>query len=294
MEVRQMIFKMLPPKDLANCRLICRQTNHQIQEDFMLMRIIWSRVPTQTCMDEAENGNIDFFAALTEFATDPNPTSNARGKTPLHYAAEEGHLEVCQLLLERCEDKNPADGDGWTPLHEAADGGHLEVCCLILEKCDDKNPPGKDGVTPLHLAAQEGELEVCRLILEKCEDEYGTDNMDEYTNPADEYGQTPLHNLAAQVWPLHRGMAPLHIASRTGQLEVFRLILERCEDKNPADDSGQTPLHIAAERGCLDLCGLILERCGDKSPTDEDGETPLELASRRGHHKIVELIQSYL
>ena len=49
------------------------------------------------------------------------------GFTPLHYAAKEGHLDVCRLILERVEDKNPEAIGGWTPLHSAADNGHLEV-----------------------------------------------------------------------------------------------------------------------------------------------------------------------
>ena len=30
------------------------------------------------------------------------------GLTPLHYAAQYGHLEVCQLLMKNLIDKNPA------------------------------------------------------------------------------------------------------------------------------------------------------------------------------------------
>ena len=56
-----------------------------------------------------------------------------------------GHLEVCRIILERCEDKNPADEDGETPLHRAAEWGRLEVCRLILERCEDPNPADETG-----------------------------------------------------------------------------------------------------------------------------------------------------
>ena len=99
LEIRQMIFKMLPPRELAKCRLICHQWNHEILEVKMLMRKIWSNITAERCIQEARNGNIEFFLALIEFAKDPNPSAK-HGWTPLHLAALNGHLEVCQLILD--------------------------------------------------------------------------------------------------------------------------------------------------------------------------------------------------
>ena len=61
--------------------------------------------------------------------------------------------------------KNPATNDGSTPLHAAACNGHLEICELIIKAVDDKNPARYDGVTPLYMAAQNGHYEVCKLII---------------------------------------------------------------------------------------------------------------------------------
>ena len=36
-------------------------------------------------------------------------------QTPLHYAAKEGHGQICKLLLENVKDKNPVDNFGDTP-----------------------------------------------------------------------------------------------------------------------------------------------------------------------------------
>ena len=176
-----MIFKMLPPREIAKCRLICHQWNHEIREVKMLMRKIWSNITAERCIQEASNGNIEFFLALIEFAKDPNPSAK-HGWTPLHLAALNGHLEVCRLILDQVEDKNPAGQLGWTPLHHAAFQRHLEVCRLILERCEDKNPADEYGLTPLHRAANNGHLEVCRLILDRCENK----------NPATVNGKTPL------------------------------------------------------------------------------------------------------
>ena len=132
LELCLMIFKMLPPIDLANCRLICHGWNDLIQNKNMLMKKIWSIITVKTRIEEAKNGNIEFVRALIEFATNPNQ-ANQKGWTPLHESAYQGHLEVCRLMLEKIEDTNPPDEEGETPLHCAARSGHLEVCRLILE-----------------------------------------------------------------------------------------------------------------------------------------------------------------
>ena len=53
---------------------------------------------------------------------------------------KEGRQDICRLILQHAENKNPAEEmGGWTPLHEAAMGGHQEVCRLIIQSLDPKN-----------------------------------------------------------------------------------------------------------------------------------------------------------
>ena len=61
------------------------------------------------------------------------------GWTPIHQAAENGHEQVCKLIMDKIKDKNPADLKGRTPLHIAAKNGYLAVCELILDELEDKN-----------------------------------------------------------------------------------------------------------------------------------------------------------
>ena len=39
---------------------------------------------------------------------------------PFHCAAEFGFLEICEMIMENMEDKNPKNNSWVTPLHEAA------------------------------------------------------------------------------------------------------------------------------------------------------------------------------
>ena len=68
------------------------------------------------------------------------------------------------MILDNFEDKNPKDQSGSTPLHYAAQNGHYELCALIMEKIQDKNPPNEFGITPLDLAHHMNHVETCKLI----------------------------------------------------------------------------------------------------------------------------------
>ena len=48
-------------------------------------------------------------------------------RTPLHRAAEGGHIEVVEALLKAGANLEAQDEGSGTPLHRAAKGGHLEV-----------------------------------------------------------------------------------------------------------------------------------------------------------------------
>ena len=81
------------------------------------------------------------FPLFSGNVQDKNPKSG--GKTPLYFAAEHGHFSICQMIIEKIEDKNPkSSAFDWTPLHCAALNGHFSICKLIMDNVEDKNPKG--------------------------------------------------------------------------------------------------------------------------------------------------------
>ena len=144
--------------------------------------------------------------------------------------AQKLSLEIFEFIMERAEDKNPKNEQGWTSLHHAAAAGHLEICKLICKNTSNLNPRTDVGMTPLHEAAMEGYLEICKLLVLKVEDK----------NPIDKWGFTPLH-----------------YAAREGYLEIYRFIADTVEDKNPEDGEGKTPLQLADDNDHYEICQLI-------------------------------------
>ena len=110
------------------------------------------------------------------------------GMTPLHYAADEGHKEIVELLIARGADVNANAGaiTSATALHGAA-GGHVEIAKLLIDHGADVNARAKNRATPLHFAADYVQTEVAELLVSE-----GAD-----IDAKDENGNTPLHKAFA-------------------------------------------------------------------------------------------------
>ena len=91
----------------------------------------------------------------------------ARGRQPVHYAAELGLTSVVTALLDAGSDVNTADADGRTALMLATIGGHEDVARLTMDRdgCD-VNVVDSTQRTSLFYAAQLGLVDTVRRLLQ--------------------------------------------------------------------------------------------------------------------------------
>lgn len=68
---------------------------------------------------KTDNANLDMISILVRHGADVNVT-DSHLRTPLHRAAQFGHVEVVRLLLRLGADPNAKDKNGWTPLDRGA------------------------------------------------------------------------------------------------------------------------------------------------------------------------------
>ena len=87
-----------------------------------------------------------YFSLLIKTTNQPFST----GATPLHWAAEVGHKEICRLLISY---GSPIDARcrsfGHTPLMDAVVWNHADAVTTLLQHGADKTLRNNSGMSPM-------------------------------------------------------------------------------------------------------------------------------------------------
>ncbi len=118
---------------------------------------------------DAGDGNDLIVAKTLDNIINGRDKDNA---TPLHRAAENGHVRVAAVLLERGADVNAKDNSGDTPLHLAAKGKDYAICKLLLENNAEYSIKNNDGRIARHYVHHDYHTDLAILL-----DWYKEDNL---------------------------------------------------------------------------------------------------------------------
>lgn len=231
---------------------------------------------------------------LLDAGADPNlPTEH--GLTALHQAVANEDLAMTTLLLDAGADPAQADRTGETPLFVAARTGATVIASLLIDRgaeVDGREPANLQ--TPLHVAVRGGSVATARMLLDRGADVGAQTRAGEtpaFRLPDDNRGSKGV-GIVRGGWPEH-GMrypipgakTPLLYATRAGDPEMVRLLVEAGADLEQADANGITPLlnaiinagGTAEERrsGHFQVAEYLVVRGADVNATDWYGETPL-------------------
>jgi len=86
-------------------------------------------------LDAADRGNLKELKKLIQRGIDINETGGSKASSALHFAADNGHLECVQALIDAKANVYCLNDDDQTPLHWAASGAsseHLECAKALL------------------------------------------------------------------------------------------------------------------------------------------------------------------
>ncbi len=190
-----------------------------------------------------------------------NARVNSRGLTPLHVAAEFGHRNVAEYLLNRGADIEARTEGGLTPLHTAAWEGHRDVADCLLSHGANIEALLDEG-TPLDCAAAFGHEEVARLLLAKGAKAgiHAASTLGMVNQVQELLAQDPTLVGALEPRRRRRLRTPLHMAAGAGQVPVAKTLVAHGADVNGAIYLGETPLHMAASAGHRAMAQWLLDR----------------------------------
>lgn len=144
----------------------------------------------------------DLSAAKNAIANGADVNVNGGDYTPLHWATQEGHIEIVGVLLDNGADINSHDKEGFTALQKAVGEDYPHIVRYLLNQGADINDCCDGHGTPLHTACAYGRLECANILLSAGADASIKDN---------------------------EGKVPVEYASLYGHREIFETIKQKTQ-----------------------------------------------------------------
>lgn len=238
---------------------------------------------------------------LVAAGADVNHRNGVLLRSSLHFAAQQGELEVVKYLLSVGAEIDQVDANGWTALHIASEGGtmaHHSVAKHLLAGGADANKRTNANKTPLHLAAMQnwvgrpsgplsprkgkrasGAAETAgaesveaaaRSSAAGAEDDGGRGGGgDEEMKAGEEGGDPHAHPVGDSM---------------------LRLLVGAGTDIEAVDNSKNTAAHWAARKGRVRALQCLLSLGANGYAQNEFGSSVLHLAVEFGHANVASLV----
>lgn len=204
----------------------------------------------------AQRGDMQVLSDLLDSdqaqATDVDP----QNITALHWAAINGHLLACSLLISRGAQVDAYGGElVATPLMWAARNGRVYVVHLLVSHGADPSLVDAQGFNTLHLATHSSSALTVAYLLSCC--------------------RPPAIEVDAKD---PEGHTSLHWACYQGDAISLDLLLGHGASVSAVDNTGMAPLHWAVVKGNSTCIRKLVEAKANLSAQTNEGKTPRAMA----------------
>ncbi|GKZ29817.1 hypothetical protein AbraIFM66950_006569 [Aspergillus brasiliensis] len=184
--------------------------------------------------------------------------------SPLHFAANYGHLQTVKALVAAGADLTSKARYDRIPLHTAAFNGDPEIVRCLVDAGSDIEAVDEDDMTPLQVALSWQSFAAFELLLERGADpNHGKEGADDSS------------------W----NTKPLLYSSCSGMLDQVRLLLKHNADRD-CSWGGLSPLYKAVEGGHIQVAELLLQRGADPNENPPGHDLLLVLAVSKDKHDM--------
>ena len=257
----------------------------------------------------AQKGDVELAKILLYAGANVRATTRIGSYTPLLMASKNGDAPMIETLSAAGSDSNGATANGTTALMLAAAAGKPAAVTALIEHGANVNAKeSARSETALTFAAAYGRADVIRVLTAHKADvnvttkvidlaEFAKEEQERLAAerggnangrggragaPAPAAPQTPQiagvtrqYNYTELVghWG---GLSPLHLASRQGQTEAVKALLDAGADINQRGAGDKvTPILMATINGHFDLAKILLDKGADAALAEDNGVTPL-------------------
>lgn len=200
--------------------------------------------------------------------------------------------QIRSLLRSPQTNIDELDEVGRSPLHIACMNRHVEVAKYLARKGADVNGDDDTGATPLHYAVQTGDAALVRTLLSR---HARVDFVDDEGRTAADYAP----DIFLIKWMLKFGYlvnaqdpstesTALMEAAKMGDQEAAKFLLDQGANANAQCYAKNTALHNACNGGHLACVELLVSHGANLELRDKDQRTPLIIATIKGHLAVVE------
>ncbi|XP_077292371.1 transient receptor potential cation channel family member painless [Arctopsyche grandis] len=275
----------------------------------------------KTCLELAcsERGTSEYVKLLLNENADVNKVNDTHAKSPLHFAAETGDVNIIKALLGKDDLDINILSKGNTALHlaikqideietddrESRLKDYEDIIELLVKAGIDVNIPDQKNVTPVHSAAKQGLENVVKIMIDYSENPIDLDSYkDRRQKTARTMIQTSFPHLlerlsknasSKEVVNIHKLFSHLSGHDEDKFLKDFEKIKKTDEfPKLLGDNNGlYTLLQFACNNGMDRAVTVLLENGADPNATAPGNDTkPIAIASCNGYHKILNILLS--